>query len=276
MISASVNTIYVIESLPKDERQTGAELYNDIIKRYAEFSQRDLKLITYHIKLSSKDELLNLLDHLKSTIPNMNLGLLIHIESHGSEDGIHLANGDMVSWSELQEPLYTINYEADNKLYISMANCYGRFLYKTIDTAKKAPFCAFLSTSKKISPSEIGEYFDPFFDQLIKLRDFILAYKARENFESKFYYKDVEMIFDEALIKWDEDINSNPELKRGFFDGIKQDYQKIEENKPWAPKATDQNIDFVLEQAKKDYILQLKNVFLFGKGRFGRAIDNND
>lgn len=276
MISAPINTIYVIESLEDNERQTGTELYNDIIQRYAEYYKSDTKLVSSHFKVSSKSEFLDLLNHCKSIIPNMNLGLLIHIESHGSEDGIWLSNGDMVSWSQLQEYLIDINFTADNMLYISMANCYGRFLHKTIDLSKKVPFCAFISASIEVRPSQIGEYFEPFFDKLIQSRDFISAYKSRENFKSKFFYKDVELIFDEALMKWDEDIKANPEYKKELFVGIKKDYQEIIDNNPEMSEASDENINLVLEKAKKDLILKLKNDFLFGRGRFGTAISNDE
>lgn len=272
MVNATIHNIFIIESIPDDERQTGMELYNDVIKPYSVFHKNNTPLNHTHVKVKSKKDFIEYLKYLESVVPNMNLGLLIHIESHGSKEGIHFANEEMISWQELKGYLISLNFIADNKLYVSMANCFGRFLYHTIDTSENAPFCAFLSANKVIDPSEIVDFYNPFFDNLIKERDFILAYKACENYESKFYYKDVELLLDETLMNWEQEMKSNLETKNEFYENIRKDYNKLRLLKPSLPDFTDDQLDSVLEEVKKDLIVSYKNDFLFGKGRLGIAV----
>lgn len=97
MEEARIKTIIVIESLPANERKTGTELYNDIIVRSTEFykKQNDLKNQFYSVE--SKAAFLDILTNIDSVEP----GLMLHIETHGSEDktGLTLADSSKVLWS---------------------------------------------------------------------------------------------------------------------------------------------------------------------------------
>lgn len=50
---------------------------------------------------------------------------VIHISAHGSQDGIQLTDGEIVTWSELRRWLLPINKALNGLLLVCMSSCYG-------------------------------------------------------------------------------------------------------------------------------------------------------
>lgn len=274
MPKATVNSVYVLDSVPQGEQQTGYDLYYDVIKRYADFNQSKTPFIHLYLKLSSKIDFLEAINHIEGCTPYANEGVLIHLELHGSKDGVHFHDGSMLSWEEIKDKLIAINIALDNQLFITMASCYGRYLHRTIDVFKKAPFCAFISASKEIYPSEIQTYFEPFFDNLIKTRDMITSYTLLEQHGSVFYYKDVQVMFDELVALWMIKIESDKSYKESFKKQVEDDFRNPDFKIPnkdheHLPDVNPEDLDFdeVLKQVKRDFIKNYRDNFLFGKGR---------
>lgn len=49
----------------------------------------------------------------------------LHLSLHSGVAGIGLSNGESISWSELAPKIATINYVAQNMLFVSMSSCHG-------------------------------------------------------------------------------------------------------------------------------------------------------
>jgi len=262
---APINTIIVIESLGLSDRKTGEELYDDIILRYKELFSKTYNqpLITRYFKAIGKKELLGVLTSIAEQSYIYPKGILIHLETHGSDDkcGLVLSNEELVSWPELQELLIQINVKTDNQFYLCMATCFGRYIHETIDHNLQAPFCAYISASEIISESEIIENFEPFFQELIKTRDAIIAYKNSKSEESNFYYKDIEVVYKEILHKIRDDFE-NPEYKKAFYHHTNSDFKRQFDN-----EVSEEEFELIFKKAYNDRINQIKNNFLFGKGR---------
>ena len=50
---------------------------------------------------------------------------IVHISAHGSDDGIGLTDGTLVSWRNLREMLKPINAALDGNLLLCMSACHG-------------------------------------------------------------------------------------------------------------------------------------------------------
>lgn len=50
---------------------------------------------------------------------------VLHISAHGSTDGLMLANGEMLKWTDLADYLAPINQSCGGRLLVCMSTCHG-------------------------------------------------------------------------------------------------------------------------------------------------------
>jgi hypothetical protein len=136
----SFNCIYVIQSLPDHETQTGSLLYQDINIRTFRYEHLKAKLIN----ITSKKELQQALYDLNEAFFFQGLVPYLHFEIHGSKEGLVLKNGELVEWESLRPLLSTINYNIKNNLFVSLATCYGAYLFSAVEMTERIPFCGFV------------------------------------------------------------------------------------------------------------------------------------
>lgn len=255
-----VRHIIVIESLPDQDFHSGSELYNDVIVPNCNAFNNDMS--HYFLKASSSDSFNDALNFVEQLSAHTDDGILLHIETHGCKDGIGLSDGSIFRWKELQEKLISINVTCDNQLYITMATCYGRYLYETAEIDKRASFSGFISSSKETTARKIIEDFAPFFVELIKNRKIIQAYKTLEAMESEFFYKDISTVFDQLIQDLYDRLDKDKEYRTEFIDECKQT------NKDWGSKVSDgfveKNIDAILKLTKKEMYKRYFENYLFG------------
>ena len=216
-----INDIYVVQSLPVGDKPTGQELYEDVIKRHIDFLQPEkIKMTHFYLEPNNKNNFSESLRYIQSNIPYQQGGILIHFEIHGSnkQDGLILADNSFVSWKELVEFLRPINISTCNKLFITMATCYGRYLYIGVDPFEKSPYQAYVSASREVKTFEVLESFNTLFEILIASGDLIYAYLEHEKTNSPFYYKDSLATFEDTMKMYRNGLDTNPEYKQKILD----------------------------------------------------------
>lgn len=196
----NIQYIVVIQSLSAEDQQTGSELYNDVIKRGIQ-RKLDSSIMHGFFNSETKKNFIDALNYVEINADSISGGIVIHLETHGSEDrdGLILADRSLINWKDLNDIFRRINIKTCNKLFITMANCNGRYLYLGVDPYQKSPYQAYISSSSKVNPSEILDSFTTLFESLIESTDLISAYESQENCETKFYYKDCFAVFEESL-----------------------------------------------------------------------------
>lgn len=93
------------------------------------------------INLSTKHELLDTLAKL-TTESKTGKRYMLHFVGHGNKDCIGFKHtGELITWSELEGPLQTLNMAADESLVLNMTTCKGLNVIKAVNhmTAAK-PF----------------------------------------------------------------------------------------------------------------------------------------
>jgi hypothetical protein len=96
---------------------------------------------TQIINLSTKQELLDTLAQL-TTESKAGKRYMLHFVGHGNKDYIGFKHtGEIITWSELEGPLQTLNMAADASLVLNMTTCKGLNVIKAVNhmTATK-PF----------------------------------------------------------------------------------------------------------------------------------------
>lgn len=252
-----IRHIVIIESLEDTERLTGRELYDDCVRRKIDYQN---KPFTHkYFRVSSKPELIELLKYYEQNASYISGGLLFHFEMHGdvNKTGLILSDNSLITWSELVELFRPINMTTCNQLFITMATCYGRFLYKGVEPFKKSPYSGYISASKAVYPTEIIDKFSILFDQLIENGNLVGAYLEMENHESNFYYKDSERTFEDGFQAFCEEFN-DPEKKAKFLDDCLADTERAGEPIPDAEMT-----EFIYQKALDDIYKKQKEGFDF-------------
>lgn len=194
-----INKIYVFESIPFEEIQTGEELFNDTISRYKRFYNSEIEV--FFNKFESTDEFVRLLQTIQENSIETD-EILLHIETHGNKSVMALSNGDEIDWNKFSDLLIPLNSKIKNKLFLNIAACFGRYAAFTMNLKKTAPYKCYISSSDGLLPTEILNDNTYFYDYLLSNGNFYKAYlKLFEiNPNTKFYIKEVETVLSFHII----------------------------------------------------------------------------
>jgi len=211
----SIKHVVVIQSLTPGDKKTGKELYEDVIKMRINFTQPPILKMThqYH-EVYNKNSFIEMLKFYGINSQYMHGGIVIHLEMHGSDDksGLGLSDGTIILWEELVDLLRVININTKNNLYVTMATCFGRYMYLGVSDEKKSPYSAYISASKKVMPDEIITDFSIVFETLIASGNLVYSYLELEKQGSNFFYMDSETTFEANFKIWKHDPVARKEI----------------------------------------------------------------
>jgi hypothetical protein len=182
-----IKHIVIFQSLQDQDKKTGEVLYDEQIRRPIDFYPDRKKVETHKFhNLKSADELIEWLKYYQTNAKYLIGGIVLHFEMHGNTGLLACADGSSVTWEELDELLRPINVETKNNLFITMAACYGRYVYKKIidlrsldesnRSIKKSACSGFISASKEVSSDEIEDYFGRLFEKMIECGNIVDAH----------------------------------------------------------------------------------------------------
>lgn len=226
-MTGKIETIFIIESLPKGDLKTGSEIYYDTLeKHYNYYPELEDKLNIRLFIVGNKTEFFEILHYIKFNIDYFKFGMILHFEMHGGKlSGLELENGEKVEWEELTEFLNFTNLKSRNQLFICMATCYGRSLYKSMNIRKTSPFSGYISANKEISPQEILDDYKIIYENLLETHNIVEAYRNLElkNPKSNFYYKDTDSVFTDLMNYTFEKMETNESLKNEMIKNVEEE-----------------------------------------------------
>lgn len=212
-----IKSIVVIQSLPKDDKKTGKELFDDTIKMHIDYKQPTRIKMTYQFHdVEGKISFVEMLRFYGINSQYIIGGIVIYLEMHGASDkrGLILRDGSFISWEEIVDLLRVININTKNNLYITMATCYGRYLFEGAHSHKKSPYSGYISASKEVMAKEIIDDFTIIFETLIASGNLVYSYLELEKNGSNFYYMDSKRTFEVNF----EAFKNNPNFKKQVLD----------------------------------------------------------
>lgn len=216
----SFNKIYVIETLNENEKQTGKELYDDLLRRS---TYRHGWFDSSHEFAYNKKQLFNALTRIKYDAMGGKIFPFIHIEGHGNPTGLQIGKGKtrgIVKWEDLALEFQKINVATKNNLMLSVATCFGCNIYKGISISERSPFFGFIAPLEEVSFGEIADGYNAFFDRIINTTEFDDAVLTlRDAFDGRaprFTYVHCETLFrrvaDNMLEAWRDPIEGKKSL----------------------------------------------------------------
>ncbi len=263
MSTISFNCIYVIQSLPNNETQTGTNLHDDIIKRRTYNIEH---LSSTQLNIETKEEFLKNLIILEKDFLQKGIVPYLHFEIHGCKKGLVLKNKELVIWEEMEPLFVRINSKIKNNLFVSLATCFGSYIFNAVSVISRSPFFAFIGPFMEIKEEAIIADWESYFDTLLFTKDFDKVIDALNNSNfherSPYTFYTSEKIFDtvskgylkmysersakrENLKKRIKEAKKDSEIKRKFSDTQLKDFLKASiSNQP-------------------RHIEQLRNYFLF-------------
>jgi len=173
------NKIYIVESLPEMQLSTGKSLYEDNLV------WKGLKIDGLHFEFSQPKTASSFFDVLQMISREAHKGAfpIIHIEAHGSKEGLEVASREFIPWEALRNSLTEINIACKNNLMVVMAACEGIYLFQIVQPIHRTPFCALIGPKRKVTASEILRDYSSFYSELLASFD---GNKALEKLNANF------------------------------------------------------------------------------------------
>lgn len=164
--------IIVIQSLKQGDLKTGERLYDDVLKWKNIFKPN---VPTEYYTVDTKEEFIAQLDSIKDALIEGDI-LTLQLETHGSKNGIALANGDSISWNEFQDLMRVINEKIGGLLVVCLAMCFGGATISTIQPEKRAPYRAIVAPYKEVPAGAVEDGFKAFYDVYDNMMDLPKAF----------------------------------------------------------------------------------------------------
>ncbi len=102
---------------------------------------------------------------------------MLHLECHGSVDGIQLESGEQINWADLTPLLIDINVATRCNLLVVMAACYGANLVATLSPEGRAPCWGFFGPPEEVKLGELSVAYGDFYRTAIFEGDPLAAAK---------------------------------------------------------------------------------------------------
>lgn len=227
--------IFVIESLRLEVELTGTRLFNRAI--YPGMADKNLEANCDHITVVSKEDFFNAISSIRAKVVSDNISPIIHLEMHGSKNGLQLTSYERITWEEIQPILIEINILCKNNLFLTMATCYGGYLYNAISPKLQAPFWGFVGPLDKVNEDEVLADFTNFYFELLNTLDVNVAEIAlhRQNAPnaSKFRFQNTEFAFKKAYANYEQNHLTPDRIEERLIQ-IEEEFRKTGEYQEWS------------------------------------------
>lgn len=163
-MNARFNQILVVDSLPDGELNTAERLSADM-RAWATLREQAPEVVRH--KVRSGAEFLRLLQACERVALRDPYVPLLHIECHGSEDGLRFSDGSVLHWADLQPALTSLNVATKLNLVVVVAACDGSSVAYTMSAHQRAPLWGFLAPNREISTGALEASLTAFYQTLL-------------------------------------------------------------------------------------------------------------
>lgn len=258
------NKIFILQSLPFDEPQTGRHLHDDLLARKT--SQMEGFYVEL-INFKTKAELGIIIKSIGQAISPGGMRPYLHFEVHGSPSGLVTSGSDLVTWNDLYQYFVTINEILQNQLFVSFATCYGAYIFQVIDPLERSPLFAFIGPPKVAYVTDLEADFFEYFDVLLDTHDFNRAIDALNQGSSevnKYVFNSSESIFDEVVGNLLKLYQTRPARRNKIESMVKEAWKFPENRKVYSKEYLRNHFGKMLDD-RPGHIQQVKDYFLFRK-----------
>lgn len=193
--------IVVIQSLKPNDVKTGENLYKDLLQ-YKSYSNKDCFSSFYNVH--SIREFSSAITEIGNSLIDGDI-LTLQIETHGCEQGLGLSNDDLLNWKDFYDMIRPLNIKTGHLLFVIMSMCKSIAMISSINPEERAPYRAFVCTTRIVNSDEIYRGFMAFYENYYNLLDIAQALKSLQeevkdkNGFSPFQILTAESVFDDTF-----------------------------------------------------------------------------
>jgi hypothetical protein len=167
--SLRFDSIIVIESLRSEDMKTGEWLYYRVLDSWA---QRNAPFYTKLYQPASRAEFLGVLDEVRDCLFRNGHRPILHIEAHGSSDGLQLGSDEEVRWEDLRDRFTEMNESSAINLLVVMAMCAGWHLSRLLLPMHRAPVWGVVGPiDDRVQTGDLREAMESFYRVLLSSFD---------------------------------------------------------------------------------------------------------
>lgn len=224
------NLILVVDSIPAGELNSAKRLFEDVQTYAAAHAPSPAVEL---IRIESADKFILLLRELVPKAREHDVIPLLHIECHGDEDGFQFADGSMLDWHELKEPISTLNVATQLNLFVIVAACVGGAFGRVLTMGDRAPFWGMIGPTRSMLPSELESAYRALYQTLLETKSPAKAIDAFDasTGEGDFWRTTAQGMFQKGWLKYAQDHSSDEALairtERMLEMARKQDIQPL-------------------------------------------------
>jgi hypothetical protein len=157
--------IWIIQSLPEGEWSTGRHLATAL---------KEIPEAEEHVLLDTPvtaGHFLGVLQEIDRQLEESGRIPLLHIEAHGDEEGLKLASGEHIAWSDLKEIFTSINVACRNNLLVVLAACFGDRLVTINSPVERCPMWGCIGPTDEIPAGDLHDSFKAFYINFLETSD---------------------------------------------------------------------------------------------------------
>lgn len=187
------NTVVILDSIPKGELNSARRLNEDL--EIIASAKSPAPGITY-ARVETKNDFLGCINQIINFVEHNQVFPLIHLEAHGSEDGIQMAGGSQMSWVQIIDALIPLNIAMELNLLLVLATCHGGTFIRAISITDRAPVWGLIGPTQELSAGQIetdfGVFYRTFFETLSPTKALDALNQADSN---NIYYRNTAEVF---------------------------------------------------------------------------------
>jgi hypothetical protein len=200
-----LDSVYVLESLPSGHRRTGERLHDLVLGPAA------LRLNHFRTRYWRVPDRATLISRLGEIAAATVLGRapIIHIEAHGAPEGMQLASGEHVAWTDLRPVLTEINTACRFNSLLVMALCFGGYVSRIVQAIAPSPVWASIGPSKEVWDTDLEVGMMAFYQELLTSLDGLKALRELNGHlpisDWEYRFRPAELLFHVAFEQYIEE-----------------------------------------------------------------------
>ncbi len=134
---ALFNQIFILDSLPAKEAGAARRLFDDVSVQAR--TAAEAPAVVLH-RAGSFGHFANVMEQCAQLAEREPYVPLVHLECHGSQDGLQFADGSQATWSEVKQTLTPLNVATRLNLIVVISACNGSTLAGTVEVSERARY----------------------------------------------------------------------------------------------------------------------------------------
>jgi hypothetical protein len=170
----TIGVVHIVEWLNAGDATTGQSLFNEL--ESMGIASNPPVAVDFH-RIDTRGELIALLRRFEGEYQQTGRTPILHIETHGDEDG--LGTGAGIDWPELTEELIPLNRLTGLNLVVILAACEGFYGVQMLQPDRRAAaFRGLIGPNRTVTEDEVQDGCLAFYRTIFDTRDGNAAFKA--------------------------------------------------------------------------------------------------